>query len=139
MSLVTKYRFQLFDNKSENYSVNYSFDYKVDFKKDGHHLELEVNYNKNDSPKNALYTIVNSTNNSFTTDVKTVEKNTIISLDCVNPFSETTKLQVRLEARDENTDDNLFLNNAYNSDLTYGKTLHSAYATFGKKMGKMEF
>ena len=132
-------RFQLFDNKSENHSETYNFDYKLDFKKEGHNLELEVNHNKNDSPENAFYTNINGTTNSFTNDVKTLGKNTIVNLDYVNPLSETTKLELGLESRNENTDNNLFLNNAYNSDFTYERTLYSAYATLGKQWKKWNF
>ena len=139
VSSVTNDRFQLFDNKSENHSETYNFDYKLDFKKEGHNLELEVNYNKNDSPEKALYTNVNGTTTSFTNDVKTLGKNTIINLDYINPLTETTKLELGLESRNESTINSFFLNNAYNSDFTYERTLYSAYATLGKQWKKWSF
>jgi hypothetical protein len=71
--------------------------------KEGHSLELEANYNENDDPENAVYTNLNrdskSLINSFTNDVTTLGKNSIINLDYVNPLTETTKLELGLEAR----------------------------------------
>jgi hypothetical protein len=61
--------------------------------------------------------------NSFTNDVTTLGKNSIINLDYVNPLTETTKLELGLEARDESTA-NLFRDNAYSSDFTYDRTIY---------------
>ena len=36
---------QTFISDNENSSHQYNFDYKLDFEKDGHNLELEVDYN----------------------------------------------------------------------------------------------
>jgi hypothetical protein len=111
--------------------------------KEGHSLELEANYNENDDPENAVYTNLNrdskSLINSFTNDVTTLGKNSIINLDYVNPLTETTKLELGLEARDESTANNLFRDNAYSSDFTYDRTIYSAYATLGKQWKKWSF
>ena len=40
---------QFFTNNSDNLSQQYNFDYKLDFAKEGHNLELEVDYNLYDS------------------------------------------------------------------------------------------
>ncbi|WP_339921151.1 outer membrane beta-barrel family protein [uncultured Flavobacterium sp.] len=134
---------QLFTSDSKNHSQTYNFDYKIKFKKEGHSLELEANYNENDDPENAVYTNLNrdskSLINSFTNDVTTLGKNSIINLDYVNPLTETTKLELGLEARDESTANNLFRDNAYSSDFTYDRTIYSAYATLGKQWKKWSF
>ncbi|TDE04631.1 outer membrane beta-barrel family protein [Flavobacterium hiemivividum] len=134
---------QLFTSDSKNHSQTYNFDYKIKFKKEGHSLELEANYNENDDPENASYTNLNRDNksliNSFTNDVATLGKNTIINLDYVNPLTETTKLELGLEAREESTANNLFRDNAYSSDFTYDRTIYSAYATLGKQWKKWSF
>jgi hypothetical protein len=65
-------------------------------------------------PKMQFYTNLNrdskSLINSFTNDVTTLGKNSI-NLDYVNPLTETTKLELGLEARDESTANNLFRDN----------------------------
>ncbi|MFV5699481.1 TonB-dependent receptor domain-containing protein [Flavobacterium sp. ZT3R17] len=136
-------QFQPFDSKSKDLSQTYNFDYKLDFKKTGHNLELEVNYNKNDSPEDALYTDLNRNDGTFirsrSNQIETLGKNTIINLDYINPLTETTKLELGLESRNENTANSFFLNNAYNSNFTYERTIYSAYANLGKQWKKWSF
>ena len=134
---------QLFTSDGNNHSQTYNFDYKIKFKKEGHSLELEVNYNENDNPENAVYTNFNrdskSLINSFTNDVATLGKNTIINLDYVNPLTDTTKLELGLEARDESTANNLYKDNTYSSNFTYDRKIYSAYVTLGKQWEKWSF
>lgn len=134
---------QLFDNKNKSNSQTYNFDYKLKFKKEGHNLELEVNYNKNNEPEDVFYADLNRNDlsliSSFTNDVETIGKNTIINLDYVNPLSETTKLELGLENRLEKTNNNLFRNDSYNSDFSYDRKIYSAYATLGKQWKKWSF
>jgi outer membrane receptor protein involved in Fe transport len=131
---------QIFDNKNDNHSQIYNFDYKLKFKKEGHSLELEANYSKNDRPENAIYSNYNrdsgALNNSFTNDVETIGENSIINLDYVNPLTETIKLELGLEHRSETTDNSLFRNSIYNSDFSYERQISSAYATLGKQWEK---
>jgi outer membrane receptor protein involved in Fe transport len=131
---------QIFDNKNDNHSQIYNFDYKLKFKKEGHSLELEANYSKNDRPENAIYSNYNrdsgALNNSFTNDVETIGENSIINLDYVNPLTETIKLELGLEHRSETTDNSLFRNSVYNSDFSYERQISSAYATLGKQWEK---
>lgn len=136
-------QFQPFDSKSNNRSETYNFDYKLDFKKAGHNLELEVNYNKNDSPEDAIYTDLNRNDGTLirsrTNQIETLGKNTIVNLDYINPLTETTKLELGLESRNESTANSFFLNNNYDSNFTYERTLYSAYATLGKQWKKWSF
>ena len=121
---------QLFDNKNNNYTQTYNLDYKKTFKKEGHNLELEVNYSKDNNKENAVFStpainyIVNNGNNS------------LINLDYTNPISETTKLELGLESRIENTRNNFLKDNSYNSDFAYDRNIYSAYATLSKQWGK---
>lgn len=133
---------QPFDSKSKNYSQTYNFDYKLAFKKAGHNLELEANYSENDSPEDALYTTQNLTtgnNNSFTNQIENLGKNTIVNLDYVNPLTETTKLELGLESRNDNTTNNFSLNNKYSSNFNYERSIYSAYVTLGKQWKKWNF
>lgn len=134
---------QLFENKNDNHSQTYNFDYKIKFKKEGSSLELEMNYNKNDGPENAIYSNYNrdtgALNSTFTNDVETIGKNTIINLDYVNPLSETIKLELGLEHRNETTDNSLLRDSNPNSNFSYDRKISSAYATLGKQWKKWSF
>jgi outer membrane receptor protein involved in Fe transport len=133
---------QLFGSKNNNHSQTYNFDYKLKFEKEGHDLELEVNYSKNNDPEDAIYTDINNTMgtvSSFTNQVATLGKNTIVNLDYVNPLTETVKLELGLESRNENTDNSLFRDNVYSSAFDYERTLYSGYATLAKQWKKWNF
>ncbi|EIA10480.1 TonB-dependent receptor domain-containing protein [Flavobacterium frigoris] len=134
---------QLFENRNDEHSQTYNFDYKVKFKKEGHSLELEMNYNKNDGPENAIYSNYNrdtaALNSTFTNDVETIGKNTIINLDYVNPLSETIKSELGLEHRNETTDNSLLRDSSPNSNFNYDRRISSAYATLGKQWKKWSF
>ncbi|WP_369753225.1 TonB-dependent receptor domain-containing protein [Flavobacterium sp. WC2409] len=134
---------QLFDNKNKERSQTYNFDYKVKFKKEGHSLELEMNYNKNNEPENAVYSNYNrdtrALTSSYTNDVETIGKNTIINLDYVNPLTETIKLELGLEHRNETTDNSLLRDSNPNSNFSYDRKISSAYATLGKQWKKWSF
>ncbi|SDW75214.1 TonB-dependent receptor domain-containing protein [Flavobacterium degerlachei] len=134
---------QLFENKNDDRSQTYNFDYKIKFKKEGSSLELEMNYNKNDGPENAIYTNYNrdtgAINSTFTNDVETIGENTIINLDYVNPLTETIKLELGLEHRNETTDNSLLRDSNPNSNFSYDRKISSAYATLGKQWKKWSF
>ncbi|PKH67728.1 hypothetical protein CXF59_07460 [Flavobacterium sp. ALD4] len=68
-----------------------------------------------------------------------VKKNTIINLDYVNPLTETTKLELGLEARAESTANNLYKDKTYSSNFTYDRKIYSAYVTLGKQREKWSF
>ena len=119
---------QLFNSKSDNTSQAYNFDYKHNFKKEGENIELEVNFNQNDSPEHTTFEFPLIP--SYTND------NVIINLDYVNPLNETTKLETGLETRIESTDNLLNVNNNYNSSFSYERKIYSAYATYGKQWKK---
>jgi hypothetical protein len=108
----------------------YNLDYKKDFKKEGHNLELEVNYSKNNNKENTFYSTPSINY------IKNNGDNTLINLDYTNPLSKTAKLELGLETRIENTRNNFDKDNAYNSNFTYDRDIYSAYATFSKQWGK---
>ncbi|MFV8326069.1 TonB-dependent receptor domain-containing protein [Flavobacterium sp. ZS1P14] len=123
---------QLFKNKNNNYSQAYNFDYKKDFKKEGHNIELEVNYSNNDDRENAFF----SRGTDYTNYITNKGNNTLINLDYTNPLTKTTKLELGLESRIENTKNNYLLDDAYNSDFSYDRNIYSAYANVSKQLGK---
>ncbi|MBE9489864.1 MAG: TonB-dependent receptor [Bacteroidetes bacterium] len=141
---------QLISNKGDNTSQQYNFDYKLDFNKEGQNIELEVDFNN--------YNGDSRTDNSFTGFIirpdyfelnDTERDRTTINLDYVDPLSETTKLELGLQAR-------LFNNTInYESDgrsqnmlgeyiptttyFDYSRDIYSAYATYSKKFEKWTY
>lgn len=122
---------QLFNNKNDNYTQTYNLDYKKEFKKEGSFIEFEVNYNNNDNIEDAVFVSPNATNY-----INNKGNNSLINLDYVNPLSETSKLELGLESRIENTQNNFVKDGFYNSDFTYERNIYSAYATFSEQWGK---
>jgi len=77
---------QLFFNDNDNKSQQYNFDYKLDFAKDGHNIELEVDYNmfKQDEDADFNFTGFTSLPN-YLDFVDTDRDLTTINLDYINP------------------------------------------------------
>ena len=122
---------QLFNNKKDNYTQTYNLNYKKEFKKEGSFIEFEANYNNNDNIEDAVFTSSNTKNY-----ITNKGNNSLINLDYANPLSETSKLELGLESRIENTKNNFLKDGLYNSDFTYERNIYSAYATFSKQWEK---
>ena len=58
---------QIFNNENANLSQQYNFDYKLEFNKEGHNIELEVDYNRFTNEENAEF---NSTGNTLFPDYR---------------------------------------------------------------------
>jgi len=142
---------QLFNNVNKNRSEQYNFDYKLDFKKEGHNIELEVDYNRFNSDEDADF---KSTGNSLFPDyqdfVATKRTQTIANLDYVNPLDSISKLELGIEARvfETNVDytstglsftPNGDIVPTPSTDFIYGMDIYSAYATFGQKYKKWSY
>lgn len=125
------YTIQLYNNNNKNHAQTYNFDYKKTFKKEGHYIELEFNQNSNSDKELGVFNTDEKTNY-----ITNKGNNTLINLDYTNPLNETTKLELGLESRIENTKNNFLLNDAYNSDFTYDRNIYSAYANVSKQIGK---
>ena len=128
------------DSKSNNNSGTYNLDFKHKFKKEGENIELEANYNNNSSNENSTFaTQVLPTSYTELNAITNKSDNTKINLDYTNPFKDNSKLEMGLETRIENTDNNFDKNIAYYSDFRYERKIHSAYATYGKQWTKWGF
>ena len=141
---------QLITNKGDNTSQQYNFDYKLDFDRDGQNIELEVDYNKYDGnfrDENTFSGYIFRPNYIDTNDSE--RDRVTINLDYVDPLSETTKLELGLQAR-------LFNNTInYESDgrsqnmlgdyiptttyFDYSRDIYSAYVTYSKKFEKWTY
>lgn len=129
---------QVSSNNNKDNSQTYNFDYKLNFKKEGHNLELEINYNKNKSPESSIFSYPN-TSITLNNEIEKIGKNSIINLDYTNPLSETIKLEIGLEARNESTNNSFYINTLYNSDFDFKRSIYSGYGTIGKQWKKWSF
>ena len=141
---------QNFFSNSENTSSQYNLDYKLDFDKEGHNIELEVDYNIYDGKNPVDYDDLSGTFVDYADSNKTDRVRTTINLDYVNPLSETTKLELGLQARLFNSDidfsstgetiNNLgVLRPTPSTNFDYTRDIYSAYATFSKKFEKWTY
>jgi len=126
---------------SENLGSTYNLDYKHDFEKEGHNIELEIDYNVFDGDNDDNFGFIGG-DGSFTNYNDLIDNertNTTINLDYVNPLSEKTKLELGYEARLRRTDNDyrstLFPNSIYN----YDRDIHSLYATYGTNFEKWSY
>lgn len=143
---------QKFFNTNDNNSGQYNLNYKLDFAKDGHNIELEIDYNDFAQDEDANFFNSGATILSPTRDdiVGTERNRTTINLDYVNPLNDNTKLELGLQARLFNTDID-FSSTGLSFDETgmirqipitnfdYERDIFSAYATYGKKLKKFTY
>ncbi|WP_425237903.1 TonB-dependent receptor domain-containing protein [Ulvibacterium sp.] len=142
---------QFFDNVQENSSEQYNFDYKMEFKKEGHNIELEVDYNRFKNDEDANFRSTGTTVFPDYMDfVDTKRTQTIANLDYVNPLDSISKLEAGVETRlfETNVDyasTGLSFNSAGNliptpeTDFVYGMDIYSAYVTFGQNREKWSY
>ncbi|MEM9000589.1 MAG: outer membrane beta-barrel family protein [Bacteroidota bacterium] len=142
---------QFFNNESDNLSEQYNFDYKLDFKKEGHNIELEVDYNRFTDDEDANFESVGtSLFPDYMDFVDTERDQTIANLDYVNPLDSISRLEVGLEARIFETDvDYASTGLSFNSngdliptpstDFVYTMDIYSGYVTFGQTRKKWSY
>ncbi|GAA4274417.1 TonB-dependent receptor [Aquimarina gracilis] len=125
----------------DNLGSTYNFDYKHDFKKEGHNIELEVDYNVFESDSDDDFRFVGG-DGSFTNYndlIDNARENTTINLDYVNPLSEKAKLELGYEARLRRTNNDYQSTLFPDSEYSYDRDIHSIYATYGKNFEKWSY
>ncbi|MEZ4778772.1 MAG: TonB-dependent receptor [Flavobacteriaceae bacterium] len=142
---------QDFLSDNENLSSQYNFDYKLDFNKEGHNIELEADYNDFSNDENADFVFSGATAGNDYMDVVNTDRDQLtVNLDYVNPLSESTKLEVGLEARLFNSNigrtSNQMVVNPFDVEgaliaspstlFDYSRDIYSAYVTYGKTWEK---
>lgn len=141
---------QLVVTNSDNLSSQYNFDYKHDFSKEGHNIELEVDYNIFEDDRPADFMFLLGSNEDYTDFNNTDRKSTTINLDYINPLSEKSKLELGLEARLFNSDiAYASTGDSYNNSgvlrptpstaFDYTRDIYSAYANFNKQFEKWSY
>lgn len=139
---------QYIDGNNENNSQQYNFNYKFDINDKGHTIELEADHNTYDGENYDINTFTTSRPNFFQ-DNDTDRNRTTINLDYTNPLTETSKLELGLQARlfdnsifyesdaREVNQDGEFIPTTTNFD--YSRDIYSAYATYGNKYKKLSY
>jgi outer membrane receptor protein involved in Fe transport len=134
---------QNFFLNNEGISSTYNFDYKREFEKDGHSIELEVNYNVGDNSEIAQFEFEGEDSNftSYKDDVSDDNSNTSINVDYVNPLSEKSKLELGIEARMRKTDNTYKTTNVNldNANYSYDNNIYSFYTTYGQSFDKWSY
>lgn len=133
---------QLFDTDEENLSSTYNFDYRHNFEKEGHEIELEVNYDRYNNDDHMVTDYVGEfAPTSYRDHVDRTEKTLLTNLDYVNPLTETIKLEAGAELRLRRTDNNYdtTLESAQDLFYTYDRDIYSFYSTFGQELGKWSY
>lgn len=129
--------------EEENTSSTYNFNYIHDFARDGHSLELEIDYNQytNDEDSRFNFSGPNAPGTGFNEQVNKDQDNTIANLDYVNPLNETTKLELGAEARIRSTRNGYQSSNVDLEDVIfdYNRNIYSLYATFGKQFDQWSY
>lgn len=136
-------------NDNENDSQQYNFNYKHDFNEEGHNIELEVDHNIFEGFGTNDNNFFSSQRPNFFENTDTDRTNTTLNLDYVNPLSESTKLELGLQARlfdtgifyesdgRETNQNGDYIPTTTNFDYT--RNIYSAYATYGKKLEKWSY
>lgn len=152
---------------NDNTSGSYNMNYKIDFNKEGHNLEFEVTYSDSENSENAENneTITPLTNpeykfNNYFNLIKNNRNNTLVNLDYTNPISKNGKLELGLEYRTNETDNNnktdqegykinvlgdlvfdttgnKIIEAIGNSSFSYNRDILSGYINYGHKFNKI--
>ncbi len=149
--------FQNIENHTQTYNLNYTHD----FKKEGHNIEFETTYTHSDAPENALNTDAMLAPDdlgfrtlNFFNNIENERNNVLVNLDYTNPLSKTSKLELGLEYRFNNTENlnetnqerlifDALTSKAINteaigdSSFEYERNIYSAYANYNQKFGKL--
>jgi len=129
---------QYFDSKGDNKNQTYDLVYKHDFDKKDENLELQLNYSHTENNENTVY------EETLSLDRTNIVPGTTdyfqFNADYVNPITETTKLELGVETRIQNSGNRFYDDNpsaiSANNSFEFGRNIYSAYANLGKQIGK---
>ena len=133
-------------NDDDNKSETYNFNYNTKFNEDGHELDFEFNTSTSTPEGTQVYTEqFNPENKVLNYDVfsSNKRKNTIVNLDYTNPISKSSKIEIGVEYRTQNTknrrDSDQEKVNAPAMEInkfTYNRDIYSFYTNFNTKWDK---
>jgi outer membrane receptor protein involved in Fe transport len=141
---------QIFSNIGDNTSQQYNLDYKLEFAKEGSNVELEVDHNIYEGENPVFFDQIAGPLSDYTDFNFTDRVRTTVNLDYVNPLSETTKLELGVQARLFNSEiDYASTGNSFNdmgnltptpsTDFDYTRDIYSAYGTYSKSFEKWTY
>ncbi|HFG0565050.1 outer membrane beta-barrel family protein [Flavobacterium psychrophilum] len=139
---------QLFKSKSDENTQTYDLDFKHDFTKKGENIEFQVNVSNTKDKENTNYDLTqfNPISSALKTNIIHGKTNYIqFNADYVNPLTETTKLEVGLETRIQNTENNFdestnkpttFNSTTTNNAFTFNRNITALYTNYSKQWEK---
>lgn len=125
---------QIFEAKNKGHNQIYNLGYKHKFDNPMQTLDIEVNYNRNNTPEDSRF-LDGDRNLLQTNQIENISDNLIINADFVLPVGETAKWELGLESRFDGTNNDFDQNLIAFSDFEYKRNIQSAYANFGKQSG----
>lgn len=142
-NLINRNTTQLFGSSSNNKNQTYDVVFKHDFDKKDENLELQLNYSHTVNDENTKYneTIFNPTQSYVRTNLVNGTTDYFqFNADYVNPISESTKIELGVETRIQNSgnrfnDINPSFSSA-NNGFDFGRNIYSAYTNISKQIGK---
>ncbi len=138
-----------FSTKEQSYNI----DYKLDIDNKGQNIEFEINYTKTTDPQNDFNKeTINPSSKiyNYTNKITNTSDLFLANLDYIKPLS-NGKLELGLEARIQNTFNNIITNQEIETDgnpptvprgnpkFTYDREIYSAYFNYSKEFKKIAF
>lgn len=142
-NLINRNTTQIFGSSSNNKNQTYDVVFKHDFDKKDENLELQLNYSHTINDENTKYneTVFNPTQSYDRTNLVNGTTDYFqFNADYVNPISESTKIELGVETRIQNSgnqfnDINPSFSSANNA-FDFGRNIYSAYTNVSKQIGK---
>ncbi len=128
--------------KRDNINSTYNVDFLHSFAKEGHTIELELDYNTLQSDiANDFKFAGNSPINNYTEIVDDKRTNTTVNLDYVNPLSEKSIVEIGVETRLRRTDNSYETSRIdfRNSTFSYDRDIYSFYTTFSQNFNTWQY
>lgn len=127
---------------SDSHNGSYNFNYKTEFAKEGHELEFEASFANYKSPEDAVnWDLQNPTDliNNYTTNIENKRKSHLYNLDYTNPLSDKAKLELGLEVRGSDTENEQFSTQVLptNSSFEYKRDIYSGYVNYSHQYKKL--
>ncbi|MFK7049018.1 TonB-dependent Receptor Plug Domain protein [Flavobacterium columnare] len=121
-----------------NKNQTYNLAYKHLFDNENRTLDIELSYNTNDEPENSIFKDRNYTIKSTNT-IQKKGSNFIGNIDFVNPINETSKIELGLESRLDDTNNKIQINSTFDALFNFRRNIYSAYSNYSKELGKWNY
>jgi len=152
---ITENNIATFNNKSlseyNESNQDYNIDYVYNFDDKGHNIEIELNHSINKNPETTTNNeVINPTSNlfNFNNDITDTRKLWLANIDYSKPIK-NGNLELGLEFRQQNFNNSIITDQEVvtgglptiqpvgNTNLSYDRSIYSAYINFNKKINKL--